>query len=166
MRMERDSLYSQMLLGCAPMRSGVSETLAALKGRCVMGVVTSARREHFQAAHQSSGLIEYFDFVLTAEDCRKTKPDPAPYLLALSRSGYTPEECLVIEDSERGLIAARTAGIRCWVIPTSLTCSCDFSGADKVLPSADAVIPALLGLGVAQPWGIRGHTLRPDREHS
>jgi hypothetical protein len=55
----------------------------------------------------------------------------------------------------------KAAGIRCWVIPTTLTRSCDFSDADKVLSCADAVTPALVALGVA--WQAeQGNTEESD----
>ena len=53
--------------------------------------------------------------------------------MALDRSGYQREECIIVEDSERGLISARRAGIKCYVIPTELTKDSDFTGAYKIL---------------------------------
>lgn len=54
---------------------------------------------------------------------------------ALELSGLSPEKCLVIEDSERGLIAAKSAGLQCWVIPTAMTKLGDFLKADRILNS-------------------------------
>ena len=98
-----------------------------------MGIVTSSRKDHFDLIHQSTGLLKYFDFVLTASDYARTKPDPAPYLRAVERSGVGREACVAIEDSERGLESATRAGIRCIVVPSSLTRGCKFVGAHQFL---------------------------------
>ena len=45
------------------------------------------------------------------------------------------KNCLVVEDSERGLEAAQGAGIACWVIPGELTRGSDFDSAEKILDS-------------------------------
>ncbi len=55
----------------------------------------------------------------------------------------TAEQCLAVEDSERGLAAARAAGIRCLVIPNEMTRNCDFQGATAILPSAAAILETL-----------------------
>jgi HAD superfamily hydrolase (TIGR01509 family) len=143
LRAERDATYLRLLQAGALAIEGVEETLSALHGRLRMGVVTSAQRKHFDVAHRSSGLARYFDFVLTREDYGRTKPDPEPYLTALARTGMRPNECVVIEDTERGLLSARAAGIRCIVIPNALARSGDFSTAHAVLSSVRHVVRTL-----------------------
>jgi HAD superfamily hydrolase (TIGR01509 family) len=107
--------------------------LAALHGRYTMGIVTSAQREHFDIIHAHSGLLRYFSFVLASGDYSEPKPHPAPYLKGLECAGVGARECLVIEDSERGLASATTAGIRCMVVPSRLTAGRPFTGAHRVL---------------------------------
>jgi HAD superfamily hydrolase (TIGR01509 family) len=109
-----------------------------------MGIVTSSRKDHFEIIHRSTGLLKYFDFLLTGEDYTKFKPNSEPYLLAVERSGCKKDECLAIEDSERGLISARSAGIHCYIIPTELTRCGNFSSADKVLGNIKEIISELL----------------------
>jgi len=115
---------------------GVFETLRALHGRVRMAVVTSSQREHFEVMHAGTQLTDFFEFVLAREDFKETKPNPEPYLLALERLGLEAERCIAIEDSERGLAAARAAGLRCLVIPNDVTRGCNFQGATAVLGSA------------------------------
>lgn len=64
----------------------------------------------------------------------KKKPDPAIYLLAARELGVDPARCVVVEDSEIGLAAARAAGMRCVVTESSYTASENFEGADAVFP--------------------------------
>ena len=143
LRSERDADYLRLLQEGAIVIDGVEDTLRALHGKIGMAVVTSSQKQHFDVAHRASGLARYFDFVLTREDYERTKPDPEPYLTALARTGVEPDECIVIEDTERGLLSARAAGIRCIVIPNRLIRSGDFSAAHAVLPSVRDVVATL-----------------------
>jgi HAD superfamily hydrolase (TIGR01509 family) len=143
LRAERNILYGEWL-GRAPLLiDGVAGVLAALHGKYVMGVVTSSRKDHFDVIHRASGLLQYFDFVLTGSDYTHVKPHPEPYLKAVERSGFVPEECLAVEDSERGLAAAKAAGIGCIVVPTALTCRSNFVGAQRVLGSITEIVAVL-----------------------
>jgi HAD superfamily hydrolase (TIGR01509 family) len=135
MRSQRDALYGQLLVKEPLLIDGVTNALDALRGQYVMGIVTTSRRDHFRAIHQTTGLLDYFDFVLTGDDCLKTKPDPEPYVKAIERTGFGPDACLAIEDSERGLASAKAAGIRCVVVPTAMTRRGRFAAADGVLTS-------------------------------
>jgi len=139
LRKKRDALYAKLLKQNSRVMEGAKETLASLHGRYIMGIVTSSKRGHFELIHRESGLLQYFDFILTGGDYKKFKPDPEPYLLAVERSGCRKEECVAIEDSERGLRSAKSAGIGCFVIPTALTQTGDFSQADRVLKNIQDV---------------------------
>ena len=132
---ERNQRYTEMVEGGVRILDGVEETLAKLRGRVLQAIVTSSRRAHFDAMHMKTGLRSHFDFILTREDYVLSKPDPEPYRLAMERSGCRPEECLVVEDSERGLRAAVAAGIRCIVVPNDLTRGGAFAGAWRIFRS-------------------------------
>lgn len=133
LRDARNAKYNDLLKTSPVAIAGVEQVLQRMKGKFVMGIVTSSHREHFDTTHRHTTLAQYVDFVLTSEDYSVTKPDPAPYLAAIQRSGCRPEECLVVEDSERGLIAATRAGLKCVVIPRNLTRRGDFRAAYRVL---------------------------------
>ena len=143
LRDERNALYGRWLLQAPRLVAGIANVLDALHDKYIMGVVTSSRKDHFDLIHQSTGLLKYFDFVLTASDYAHTKPDPDPYLRAVERSGVDREACVAVEDSERGLESATRAGIRCIVVPTSLTRGGRFVGAQYVLGSVSE-IPTVL----------------------
>jgi HAD superfamily hydrolase (TIGR01509 family) len=131
----RNRRYTQLVQEGVRILDGVEETLSALGGRVLQAIVTSSRRVHFEAMHASTGLARHFDFILTREDYGLSKPHPEPYLAAMARSGFGPDECIVVEDSERGCQAAVAAGIRCVVVPNDLTRGGAFSGSWKILPS-------------------------------
>jgi len=143
LRHSRNALYSQCLAEAPRLTPGITRVLDALHGRYVMGVVTSSLKDHFDVIHRDTGLLKYFDFVLTADDYSRAKPDPEPYLRAVDRSGVDREACVAIEDSARGLESARAAGIRCIVVPSGLTRGSRFVGAHRILDNVGEILDVL-----------------------
>jgi HAD superfamily hydrolase (TIGR01509 family) len=136
LRRQRNDRYSELLGEGVAVIEGIPEALEALSHDYTMAVVSSSRRDHFEIIHEHTGLLHHFDFVLTSDEVPETKPSPAPYLKALEISGKSAENCVVIEDSARGLRAAVAAGIACVVIPTEWTGGSDFDSATGILDSS------------------------------
>jgi pyrophosphatase PpaX len=100
---------------------GVGETLAALRGlhgqdgqqgRGVKtGLVTSRLANSTYKALDHFGIRQYFDLILTVEDCTKFKPDPEPILLALERLGAAPARTIYLGDTVHDILAAKAAGV-------------------------------------------------------
>ncbi len=132
---KRSEVYAELLRQGVPLIDGVRETLSMLSTSYKMGVVTSSMREHFDIIMEQTNLSSFFDFTITADDVSKTKPDPQPYLQALHTVELQPQDCLVVEDSERGIEAAHSANLSCIAIPTALTSSHNFQKAEIVLKS-------------------------------
>ena len=143
LRMERNVRYTALIEERAGLFPGVKQVLETLAGRVRMAIVTSSNRDHFDLIHAKLGILDFFEFVLTGRDFTRYKPHPEPYLMATERMGLAPEECLVVEDSARGLASAVAAGIPCAVIPHPLSAGADFSTASAVLDSIGQV-PDLL----------------------
>jgi HAD superfamily hydrolase (TIGR01509 family) len=142
-RQERDRRYQQYLMTREIEIEGVIDVLTTLSARYRMAIVTTSKRSDFELIHRSRKIRDFFEFVLTVEDCARAKPDPDPYLRALSRFNARPEDALVIEDSARGLAAALAAGVQCVIIRNSFTAADDFSGAAHVLSSIRDLPPVL-----------------------
>jgi HAD superfamily hydrolase (TIGR01509 family) len=143
MREARDARYSALLRVRNHTIAGVEDVLKSLHGRYAMGVVTSSQRCHFDIIHAATGLMRYFDFVLTREDYVNSKPDPEPYRAGIAKTGLRAHECIAVEDTLRGLTAATAAGMKCVVIPNALSAGRDFSAAHRVL-SHIGEFPAVL----------------------
>jgi HAD superfamily hydrolase (TIGR01509 family) len=146
LKRRRGERYTELLLTEQVLIPGVLALLAELRARFRMAIVTSSHREHFDAIHRHTGLPALFEFVLAREDYGSSKPDPEPYLTAVSKIGLPASECLAIEDSERGLRAAKAAGLDCWVIPSELTRHSDFARADRRFDNLAELRLALLAL--------------------
>jgi HAD superfamily hydrolase (TIGR01509 family) len=146
LREERDGIYVRLLRAEPVLFPGVFKTLNELHKKYQMAIVTSSLRNHFDVMHETSGIRDFFEFILAREDYGKSKPDPEPYLSAMRRLGLAAERCVAIEDTERGLAAAKAAGLRCVVIPHDFTRECDFAGAVAVLENARKLPGLLAGL--------------------
>lgn len=152
LRAERNTRYGARLLQEGNLEiAGGAAVLEACAARLPMGVVTSATKAHFDIIHARHDLLRHFQFVLTAEDYRDSKPSPEPYLKGLDRLGLAGADCLVIEDSPRGLQAARAAGIECIVLRNRLTRQCRFDGAYRVVNSMEELAGEIAALLPACP---------------
>ncbi len=143
LRKERDRIYAETLGAQSRLIDGVEDVLRSLHGKVRMGVVTSTSREHFEIAHAKSVVGRCMDFVITREDCQDLKPHPEPYLTAVRRYGLRAEECIVVEDSERGLASAKAAGLECLIVLSEWTKDGDYRQALKVLDSIRCVPEAV-----------------------
>ena len=76
----------------------------------------------------------HFNAILAGDVVSKKKPDPEIYNLAMERLNLRPLECVVIEDSHNGLLAAKAAGVYCVVTTNGYTEAEDFATADLVVP--------------------------------
>ena len=144
LRLWRNRRYAEILTTEPVVVDGAEETLKALHDKIPMAVVTSSLQQHFAITHQKSGLLDYIDFFLTREDYHASKPSPESYLLALHKSGCRAEDVLVIEDSPRGLTAAKKAGLTCWVIPGDYTLHSRLGDADRILEDITEISRLLL----------------------
>ncbi len=61
---------------------------------------------------EKTGIISLFDEIVDGNDVTKAKPDPEVFLIAAQKLGVKNEECVVFEDSEAGIQAAKTAGMK------------------------------------------------------
>ena len=143
LRRRRNARYTTLLAAGVPPLDGIVDVLAALQTRARLAVVTSSNPEHFDAIHAGTGLLRFFEFAITNRDYARSKPHPDPYLTALARAGCAADEAIAIEDSERGLVAARAAGMRCIVVPRGLTRGCRFDGAHRVLADTREIVTAV-----------------------
>lgn len=143
-RKQRDVYYQEYLQREDIEIPGVEPVLEALTKSHAMAVVTTSKRADFELIHRRRNIVGYMDFVLAREDYVNSKPDPEPYLAAVERFGAPPQECLVVEDSQRGLQAALAAGIDCAIVHNDFTAGHDFTGACYRVDSITE-LPALLG---------------------
>ena len=83
------------------------------------------------------GITKYFDVVTTVEEVEYKKPDPEIFLLTAQKLGIEPKECLVIEDAQAGIDAARAAGMK--VIGISKKWGNELKDADLVVKNFEEI---------------------------
>ncbi|MEA2484856.1 MAG: mannitol-/sugar-/sorbitol-6-phosphatase [Thermoleophilaceae bacterium] len=131
---------------------GAAGALAALRG-AKNAIATSCSvplaKARIAAAQLSSPSV-----LITADDVRRGKPAPDPFLEAARRLGVDPSKCLVVEDAPPGVEAARAAGCRTLAVVTT-------TAREKLI--ADAIVPNLSWVTFEVVQGrIRVHPATPD----
>ena len=134
-RSTRNKIYLESLKKNIPIFDGAKETIAELSKTYKLGLVSSSSRVFVHFILKSTDLEKYFFTIITAEDVEKEKPAPDCFLLAAERLAVEPEECVVIEDAEKGILAAKNAGMKAIAIPNKSTSDNDFSCANLILES-------------------------------
>ena len=126
---------------------GSRELLTALKEAGIPRAVgSSTSRTNLDAIFASTGLGEFFDVVVSAEDVINGKPAPDVFLKAAQLLGVSPERCVVFEDALFGIEAARRAGMKVVAVATTNPLEL-LSHADRAVQSlADISIKELQSL--------------------
>jgi beta-phosphoglucomutase-like phosphatase (HAD superfamily) len=139
----------------ATLYPGVADVLARLHEHFVLAVASGAFRDEIDAILERHRVRALFTAVVGADDVRAGKPAPDPFLGALAaintnlgrapghpatglHAPLTASECVVIEDSPRGIDAARAAGMRCIGVTTNHDAA--------ALGQADAIIESVCHL--------------------
>jgi beta-phosphoglucomutase family hydrolase len=112
----KESLYFDLLPQLKPVAE-VLEHVEDAHGRIPVAVVSGSTRESVTASLASLKLLDRFDAMVCAEDYKKSKPDPEAFLLAASRLRVLPQSCLVFEDTDMGIQAAKAAGMATVKVP-------------------------------------------------
>lgn len=81
-----------------------------------LAVCSNSIRQSIELMMERAGLDRFLDLMLSNEDVSKPKPDPEIYLTAMAKFGLAPEECLIVEDNEHGIRAARASGAHVLVV--------------------------------------------------
>ena len=117
----KEGLYREILRaeGIEPL-PGVVALLEDLKANgipCAIG--TSTPRANVECVLALTGLADHFGDIAASEDVTRGKPDPEVFLKAAAKLGVDPVACVVIEDAQVGLRAARAAGMKALGVTTT-----------------------------------------------
>jgi len=99
-----------VLTRCKP-RFAQERALSVLKAKGYkQAVCSNSIRDTIETMMRCAALDKYLDLMLSNQDVSAGKPDPEMYLKAMSHFGLRPEECLIVEDNDHGIRAARDSG--------------------------------------------------------
>lgn len=94
-------------------RNGIELFIKQLKSNGFkIGLATNSPYKIIPVVLEKAGIADYFDSIFSAEFVEFGKPDPAIYLMTSKELGIDPENCIVIEDSYSGMLAAKKAGMK------------------------------------------------------
>lgn len=138
------------LLRTAPVRTfpGVAELARAAAAEGGAAICSGALLSEIAPMLNALGLRGVFGIIVTAESVARAKPDPEGYHLAVARLGRDARDCVAIEDTPKGIAAARAAGLRVLAVTHTL--------ARGELGEADAVVESLAGLLPRQVCSLVG----------
>lgn len=89
-------------------------------------------------------MEDNFPVIVSLEDIKRPKPFPDVYIKAANLIHVNPKECLVLEDSQSGVEAAKSAGMKIIAIPSKYTKHQDFSKADRIVSSLTEITLPML----------------------
>ena len=133
---EKNEIYVRSLsaLSETDVLSGANEFIDYLKSKGIKTAVGSASK-NTPLILEKTKLAGKFDAVSCGLDTTKSKPDPEVFLIAAKKLGVAPCDCVVVEDSDAGIEAAKTGGMYAIAV-----------GAGEDNPKADVAIKDLESL--------------------
>jgi HAD superfamily hydrolase (TIGR01509 family) len=136
----KSAIYEELIMsGKVPPRPGVSRLAGeAVAAGWLLGVCSTSKRESVLAVLRHSmgeALAGRFSLVIAGDEVKAKKPAPDIYLAAAERLGVAAADCVVVEDSRNGLVAADRAGMRCLVTVSGYTRDEGFAEAALVVSS-------------------------------
>jgi HAD superfamily hydrolase (TIGR01509 family) len=143
---EREAIFWRLLErdGPRPM-PGLEAAIAGLsRAGLELAVATSGTRAYVGFVLERLGVRAAFKAVVSGDDVTLGKPDPETYLLTAGLLGADPADCVALEDTFHGVIAARSAGMHAVAVPNALTAGMDFSAADAVVADLEAAAEYVL----------------------
>ncbi|HUF42204.1 MAG TPA: HAD family phosphatase [Verrucomicrobiae bacterium] len=135
LRARKSAHYNQLLASSLRPMDGAVRLLNELHGRVKIALASSSYRDAVDGVLAGLRAAHFFDVIVSGLDVPRVKPAPDIFLKAASDLRLLPAHCLVIEDAEKGVIAAHQAGMRCIAVPNDYTRHHDFSKATKVCNS-------------------------------
>ena len=117
-RQRSSAMFHDVLQKDLPMKEGVIELLDFLKeNNYRIALATSTSKQSAMGHLTKSGILPYFEVIVTGDMVRHGKPDPEIYKMACDGLGVPPKECIAIEDSPNGIRSAYAAGMNPIMIP-------------------------------------------------
>lgn len=109
----KNNYYKEMLktLDKSALLPGSEETLLKLREKNILIALGSASKNAIDILKQIE-IYDLFNEISSGLDVTRSKPDPQVFLVAAQKLGLDPSECLVVEDSKAGIIAAKAGGMK------------------------------------------------------
>ena len=137
---EKNEEYLRLISNMNPSEilPGVVEFLKQIKALGYQIALGSASK-NAEIILQKTGLIDWFDLIIDGNKVNKSKPDPEVFLKGAEGLGLSPEHCIVFEDAQAGVEAAKAGNMKAIGI-----------GDAETLKLADKIIPNFIGVNAVE----------------
>lgn len=143
-RARKSARYLELLATSLRPMDGALELLTNLRGTVRIALASSSYRDAVDGVLAGLNIANFFEVIVSGLDVAQVKPAPEIFLKAADLLGVAPADCVVLEDAEKGIIAAHRAGMRSVAIPNEYTRHHDFSKATRICGSLAEITPAFL----------------------
>lgn len=122
---KKSGIFEPMIEEHVKVFPGVENFLRNISNDYPVAIGSGALRSEIEMILKYTGLSNYFDFIVSADEVENCKPDPEVYIRVLDelnklgRFKISAHECLVFEDSVHGIKAAKSAGMYCVAVSNS-----------------------------------------------
>ncbi len=144
LRRMRSPVYLRLLETEVTLMPHTEEALTCLAPRFNLTVATNTNREHLDFVLHRFNIARFFPSTVAREDYQGAKPEPDAFLAGARKLGLPPTQCVVIEDTYKGVTAAFRAGMACIAVPNEYTLHNDFSQASLVLHNLKELTPEVI----------------------
>jgi HAD superfamily hydrolase (TIGR01509 family) len=143
-RLMKAERYEELVVSTVEPMPGANSILSRMTGWKNLALATSSYEDAAYAVLKALNIGVYFSCIATRSSVTRIKPFPDLFLYVARSLGETPDNCLVFEDSEKGIIAAQAAGMKSIAVPNIHTFDHDFSKATVIVPSLEVVTRELI----------------------
>lgn len=145
---DRDNYYDFLVSKCdiKPIE-GVKDLIRNLyNSGFKLAIASSSPMDVIQVVTEKLDINKYFNILVTGDYVKKSKPEPDIFLYAAEKLGVRFNECIVIEDSHNGILAAKNAGMKCIGFINKNSGNQDLTSADIIIKKFSDLKPKVFGV--------------------
>ncbi|MBU0707131.1 HAD family phosphatase [Patescibacteria group bacterium] len=141
----REEIFYQLAKDKLELLPGVKESIKLFREHDYkMAIASSATKKLIHLVLSKFELLHLFPEVVAAEDIQRGKPNPEVYQLAAKKLVLEPSECVVLEDANNGIKAAKKAGCKCIAIRNQYVPEQNLSKADLLVDSLNDITTLMI----------------------
>lgn len=143
-REQKSQRYLELVESSVQPMEGAVEMLQRLSGYFTVALASASYQHWIDGVLRCLKFAPYFQAIISGDHVARSKPEPDIFLYTAQQLGVPPAQCVVLEDAEKGILAAHRAGMKSIAVPNRYTRHNDFSLATSVVSSLHDITLDLL----------------------